>query len=892
MNSLRQFAPETPERARSALAYLDPGCSNHEWVRLGQAIHAEWPDETGFGVWRDWSADGANHAGEADCRNRWRTFKQGGGVTISALYVRAREAGWRDSGTYARPEPLSQQEQAARKAERDAKAAGERAAQAAKHAKAAAKAGEIWLAASPDIALHPYSRLKALSFGPHVRRGLWPQNGWSDALLVPVFGPDQKIISIEAISPDGKKMGLKDGARSGGICPLAPFRTHLSGVVIIAEGLATAAACMAATGYPAVAAFSCGNLRKAAQLVLSVRPDARIVVAADLGAETQAREAAAAVGGVVAVPVGLSDSKGDFWDLYSEIGADVVRALIEQALRPVSPATADASPHDEAQYAQFEPVDDEIQSPCLGPMSAQKDQMPTERGGLPQSVNLDGGINELGIFPLGRLGSMFGFWRCDSSTVELLRAADLERGHGLFRLASLQRWEYWSLGQEGKFDKAVASNALIQWSIAAGEVDLSRVPQEVASTEHVLSQYNRALLHARPSGAALAGVLSAREEWSTAIHFDEFAQRVVVTKELPSGGGLGAWTDSHDTMLGAWCTSVLGVDLSASVVADGIMILARQRSHHPVRTYLESLVWDGVPRLSKWLIECAGADDDAYHRAVAAKTLIGAVARIFRPGAKVDTAMILEGPQGLKKSSLIRAMVPDVGWFAENLGSDDIANKDCMIGLQGRWIVEFAEMSNLRKSEVNAIKSFLTRCVDSYRAPYGRRTEDHPRQTIFIGSVNPDADGRYLRDSTGGRRFWPVACRTINIDLLLNNRDQLWAEAVARYNDDEPWWLSSDLEAVAAIVQADRLEANPWSEHVAKYVDYLEPSERSVPWSNKRAASLDNLTAGEVFLAFQGRVPSARDMADTKLIADALKDLGWSSCLIPRGRSRVRGWKR
>ena len=98
--------------------------------------------------------------------------------------------------------------------------------------------------------------------------------------------------------------------------------------------------------------------------------------------------------------------------------------------------------------------------------------------------------------------------------------------------------------------------------------------------------------------------------------------------------------------------------------------------------------------------------------------------------------------------------------------------------------------------------------------------------------------------------------------------------------------------SVAAIVQADRLEANPWSEHVAKYVDYLEPSERSIPWSNKRAASLDNLTAGEVFLAFQGRVPSARDMADTKLIADALKDLGWSSCLIPRGRSRVRGWKR
>ncbi|RON06232.1 VapE domain-containing protein [Pseudomonas brassicacearum] len=576
------------------------------------------------------------------------------------------------------------------------------------------------------------------------------------------------------------------------------------------------------------------------------------------------------------------------------LAADVRERFAPAANDDASPVTTpsravEAAHEEAAPVAEFEPIEGELQSPWLGSMSPQKDQMPAEHSGLPPSANLDGGVNELGIFPLGRLGSVFGFWRCDSATVELLRAADLERVHGLVRLASLQRWEHWS---EGKLDKAMAANALTQRSIAIGEIDLSRVPEEIASAEYVRAQYNLAMLHTRPSGAALAGILSAREDWSTAVHFDEFAQRVVVEKELPGGGSLGPWTDNHDMMLGAWCASILGVTLPISIISDGVMTLARQRSRHPVRDYLKGLAWDGVPRLSKWLIECAGADDDAYHRAVAAKTLIGAAARVLQPGSKMDTALVLEGPQGLKKSSLIRALVPDVGWFAENLGSDDLASKDAMLGLQGRWVVELAELSGLRRSEVNTIKSFLARRVDTYRAPYGRRTEEHPRQAIFIGSVNPDADGAYLRDSTGGRRFWPVACKKIDVELLISNRDQLWAEAVARFNDGEPWWLSHDLETAATVVQAERLETNPWSEHVARHIDYLEPSDRGLPWTNKRAVPLEDLTSGEVFKASQGRDPNGRDMADLKLIAGALKELGWSSGLIRRHGRRIRGWKR
>jgi predicted P-loop ATPase len=259
---------------------------------------------------------------------------------------------------------------------------------------------------------------------------------------------------------------------------------------------------------------------------------------------------------------------------------------------------------------------------------------------------------------------------------------------------------------------------------------------------------------------------------------------------------------------------------------------------------------------------------------VGAKTLIAAVARAMKPGCKVDTMLILEGPQGLRKSSLIAALVPDEAWFADDLGAD-IGDKDAQQGMRGKWIVEFAEMANMARSQVRKVKQFLSSRVDRYRPSYGHRTQDFPRQVIFIGTINPEGGG-YLADRTGGRRFWPVVCQRIDLARMQTERDQLWAEAVARYRQEEPWWLDSTTEALAKEEQAARQFDNPWADRVSRFIEDLPPEKAGACWGDHRAAALTVATTSEVFKAFEGREPCARDMKDSKLISNAFVELGWT----------------
>lgn len=282
-----------------------------------------------------------------------------------------------------------------RRRQRDEQAAKDRAERAAaelveiakRHAEAAMQAREIHFSGSPTLAGHPYFERKgSLNFGSSIRRGPFEQRGWEDALLVPIYGADQKIMSLEAISPTGEKIALKGGAKKGGIYPLASFTKHESGVVIVAEGVATAAACMRATGYPAVAAFSAGNLRTAAELVLKARPDVKIVIAADVGAELAACEAAASVNGFVAVPVGLS-KKGDFWDVWHQHGDAAVAAAFESALHSepaavaavavaLTAAMADVAPAAAAEQPAFEEVEPNDVRLSVADLRVQIDQLP------------------------------------------------------------------------------------------------------------------------------------------------------------------------------------------------------------------------------------------------------------------------------------------------------------------------------------------------------------------------------------------------------------------------------------------------------------------------------------------------------------------------------------
>ena len=299
--------------------------------------------------------------------------------------------------------------------------------------------------------------------------------------------------------------------------------------------------------------------------------------------------------------------------------------------------------------------------------------------------------------------------------------------------------------------------------------------------------------------------LSCDEAFAGAIVFDAFRQEIVVTRPLPwDASGEPAprpWTDSDDVRAAEWLQR-RELNVTPMTVSRSVSAVAREITVHPVRDHLGALAWDGVPRIETWVCRYLGAEDTAFNRSVGALWLISAVARIFRPGVKADHMLVLEGPQGARKSTALKILAGE-DWFTDEL--PDLGSKDAAMHMQGVWIIEIAELDAIGKAEVSRIKAFLTRTTDRFRPPYGRYTIEVPRQCVFAGTVNPDT---YLRDETGNRRFWPVRCGTIDIDALARDRDQLWAEAVARFRAGAIWWMDTP-ELIAAATASRRSATRP-----------------------------------------------------------------------------------
>jgi putative DNA primase/helicase len=362
-------------------------------------------------------------------------------------------------------------------------------------------------------------------------------------------------------------------------------------------------------------------------------------------------------------------------------------------------------------------------------------------------------------------------------------------------------------------------------------------------------------------------------EMAGRLAYDVFAKKTMATAELPwSGRGkFPRPLDDSDGMLATGWLEREGLKrLSPGQVKDCLVTVSRKHPYNPLVDWLTGLEWDGQERIGKWLSYYLGAGLTDYTQSVGPKFLISGAARALKPGSKVDTMLILEGPQGRFKSTAARTLF-GAEWYTDDLA--DLHSKDAALQMQGKWGIEISELAAMSRSESNRIKAVLSRQVDRFRAPYDRFVAEHPRQCVFIGTTNP-VDG-YFRDPTGARRFWPITCGTIDVGALANDREQLWAEAVHCFDRGDPWWLAGSEADDAKAQQEDRREIDPWEEIIRD--------------------KLGNQTWVRVNVILFDWIELAKDRcgkADQMRVAAILRSMGWSRKLQRHGSSPERVWVR
>lgn len=344
------------------------------------------------------------------------------------------------------------------------------------------------------------------------------------------------------------------------------------------------------------------------------------------------------------------------------------------------------------------------------------------------------------------------------------------------------------------------------------------------------------------------------------VEYDEFSSRMLISG-LPKFGPY--LDDAAVNRLRLRAESTFKLRVAKDRFADIVLDVARDLPRHPVREYLDSLEHDGKKRVEGWLSTYMGVDDGPYARAVGTIALVAAVRRVRRPGCKFDEMLILEGPQGSLKSSALAVLAARDEWFSDDLplGRD---TKEMMEATCGKWIVEAGELRGMGRGDVEALKAYLSRSTDRARLAYGRLSTEVPRHFVVIGTTNSD---RYLRDSTGHRRFWPVRTGHVDLAELARDRDQLWAEASILEASGYPTRLDRSLYETAALEQEMRRIEDPFLHKLSEVL----------------ADARGTLSADDAWIIV-GVLPGQRTQAHNERMGAAMKELGWT-----RTKQRVGG---
>ena len=391
---------------------------------------------------------------------------------------------------------------------------------------------------------------------------------------------------------------------------------------------------------------------------------------------------------------------------------------------------------------------------------------------------------------------------------------------------------------------------------------------------------------------------------------DAFRGRDCVCGDLPWRPASEAdpfWGNSDDNGLIDYISKTYQLT-GKQALLDAADLAMSQRTFHPVREWLESLTWDGKERLDTLLIDYLGAEDNDLTRAMTRKHFTAAVARVMRPGCKYDYILTLIGPQGIGKSTLVKIMGGD--WFDDSLTS--IEGKEGMEQIRGKWLIEFGELTNYKKSTSEAYKAFISKQEDSYRPAYGRKVEVYPRQCVFFATTNEPA---FLKGDTGNRRFWTVECDKDIIykdvwEELPDEREQIWAEAVQRFKQGERLYLPRELEKVAQMRQEEHNEVaadertgiieafirrpipENWDQLTAKQRrDFFQYGNNGEITALVEETQRKTITAVEVLAECFGQTIDERTRYRTKEINQILRSFGWLK-EIGRAYDKVYGRQR
>jgi predicted P-loop ATPase len=339
--------------------------------------------------------------------------------------------------------------------------------------------------------------------------------------------------------------------------------------------------------------------------------------------------------------------------------------------------------------------------------------------------------------------------------------------------------------------------------------------------------------------------------------------------------------DHHITKINLMMDNTYKLVLPDEVYFKVIYALAREHwSVNPLREYLEGLVWDGIPRLDELFLRSTGCKDTPLNRVLGRRWAVSAVARAMRPGCKMDTMLVLLGEQGggkearreqaKGKSTWVEVMFSGRG--DKEFYTDtrfDLDSKDAMMGMQGVWGWEVAEMDSFFGKSANKIKAHLSSASDRYRRPYLKQHEVVPRSCVFVGTTN---DQRFLSDPTGDRRFWVISCSKFNIDWLTEHRDLLWAEAVDLFAQGERWWLGGEEEDEMDLIRQDhKVDEEPWIE---AFVD-IAAALVNTPGTSRNGVSIESVLE-QLNIKLKGNSDLLRlDRRHVMKGADALRERGW-----------------